>query len=206
MYEVLHHYLPKIRASSILERFSLESGRYFVVSCHREENVDQPRALERFVALLNSLAAEYELPLVVSTHPRTRKRLNELGALLSPHVQLREPVGLFDFVQLEMNARATLSDSGTITEESSILGFPGLNLREMHERPEGMEEGAVMMTGFNATRVREGLRILADQSEAQLRTVLEYTVPNVSQKVLRIIVSYVDYVHRNVWREFAPGS
>jgi UDP-N-acetylglucosamine 2-epimerase (non-hydrolysing) len=168
--------------------------------------VDQPRALERFVALLNSLAAEYELPLVVSTHPRTRKRLNELGPLLSHHVQLREPVGLFDFVQLEMNAKATLSDSGTITEESSILGFPALNLREMHERPEGMEEAAVMMTGFNATRVGEGLRILADQSDAQLRTVLEYTVPNVSQKILRIIVSYVDYVHRNVWHEYAPGS
>jgi UDP-N-acetylglucosamine 2-epimerase (non-hydrolysing) len=121
-------------------------------------------------------------------------------------VQLREPVGLFDFVHLEMNARATLSDSGTITEESSILGFPALNLREMHERPEGMEEGAVMMTGFHAARVREGLRILADQSDAQLRTVLEYTVPNVSAKILRIIVSYVDYVRRNVWHEFAPGS
>jgi UDP-N-acetylglucosamine 2-epimerase (non-hydrolysing) len=206
MYEVLHYYLPKIRESSILERFALEPGKFFVVSCHREENVDQPRELERFAALLNSLAAEHKLPLIVSTHPRTRKRLNELGVKLNPEVQLKEPVGLFDFVWMEMNARATLSDSGTITEESSILGFAALNLREMHERPEGMEEAAVMMTGFELARVRDGLRILADQPEAQLRIVDEYNVPNVSQKVLRIIISYLNYVHRKVWHQCAPEN
>jgi len=205
MFEVLHYYLPKIRESSVLERFGLEKGRYFVVSCHREENVDQQRKLERFVALINSLAAEHTLPIVISTHPRTRKRLNEIGAQIRPEVQLRDPMGLFDFVQLEMCARATLSDSGTITEESSILGFPALNIREMHERPEGMEEGAVMMAGFDAARVREGMQILADQSDAGLRTVREYTAPNVSQKVLRIILSYVNYVRRNVWHEGVPG-
>ena len=205
MYEVLHYYLPRIQQSDVLVRLELKPRQYFIVSCHREENVDKQRELERFVALLNSLSAEYGLPIVVSTHPRTRKRLNELGILLSPEVQLRDPLGLFDFVQLEMNAKATLSDSGTITEESSILGFPALNLREMHERPEGMEEGAVMMTGFDVARVRDGLRILADQSDAQLRTVQEYQVSNVSQKVLRIILSYVNYVQRNVWHECAPN-
>lgn len=201
LYEVLHHYLPKIRESTILQRLHLKAGEYFIVSCHREENVDRQCELERFVALLGQLAAKYKIPIIVSTHPRTRRRLNELGVKSNPDVQLRDPMGLFDFVHLEMNAKATLSDSGTITEESSILGFPALNLRETHERPEGMEEGAVMMTGFSIARVTRALKILADQPDAGLRTVPEYTVPNVSQKVLRIILSYVNYVQRNVWRE-----
>lgn len=206
LYEVLHHYLPKIRASPVLEQFGLVPKQYFAVSCHREENVDERTNLERFVALLNWLAVEYRFPVIVSTHPRTRKRLVKLGLALQPGVLLRDPMGLFDFVHLEMNARATLSDSGTITEESSILGFPALNLREMHERPEGMEEGAVMMTGFHLPTVSAGLSILADQSPSTLGKVKEYEVPSVSEKILRIIVSYSEYVQRNVWRRYGQDT
>jgi len=200
MYEVLHHYLPKIQQSDVLERLELKPHEYFVVSCHREENVDAPHQLERFVRLLNRLAEEYGLRIIVSTHPRTRNRLSELGATLRPEVDLRVPLGFLDYVQLEMNAKATLSDSGTISEESSILGFPALNLREAHERPEGMEEAVVMMTGFDEKRVIEGLDILAYQPKAGLRMVQDYQVPNVSEKVVRIIHSYTNYVNRVVWR------
>jgi UDP-N-acetyl-L-fucosamine synthase len=203
MYEVLHHYLPKIRQSDVLERLDLTPAEYFVVSCHREENVDEPRSLKTFVGMLNSLAEDYKFRIVVSTHPRTRKRLDELNLELRQEVELREPLGFCDFVQLELNAKATLSDSGTITEESSILGFAALNLREAHERPEGMEEAAVMMTGFDVQRVRECLRILADQSNARLRVVHDYLPPNVSDKVVRIIHSYVNYINLNVWRKSA---
>ena len=201
MYEVLHHYLAKIQQSDILKRLDLSPAEYFVVSCHREENVDEPCQLERFVGMLNRLASDHQLRIVVSTHPRTRKRLNELNMELKPQVELREPLGFFDFVQLELNAKATLSDSGTITEESSILGFPALNLREAHERPEGMEEAAVMMTGFDSQRVTECLKILADQSNVKLPVVQDYLAPNVSGKIVRIIHSYVNYVERNVWRK-----
>ena len=204
MYEVLHHYLPKIRQSDVLKRIDLREGEYFVVSCHREENVDEPRQLERFVHLLNRLAEEYGMRIIVSTHPRTKKRLTEVNANLRPEVELRAPLGFCDYVQLEMNAKATLSDSGTISEESSILGFPALNLREAHERPEAMEEAAVMMTGFDAARVIEGLKILADQPRAGLRMVRDYETPNVSEKVVRIIHSYVNYVNGAVWRK--PGE
>jgi UDP-N-acetylglucosamine 2-epimerase (non-hydrolysing) len=201
MYEVLHHYMPKIRESDVLKRLDLKPAEYFVVSCHREENVDEPCSLKSFVGMLNSLAEDYRLRMVVSTHPRTRKRLNELNLGLRREVELREPFGFCDFVQLEMNAKATLSDSGTITEESSILGFAALNLREAHERPEGMEEAAVMMTGLDLQRVNECLLILADQSQARLRVVQDYLAPNVSDKVVRIIHSYVDDVNRTVWRK-----
>jgi len=201
MFEVLHHYLAKIQRSDVLSRLGLSPQQYFVVSCHREENVDEPRHLEQFVKLLARLSAEYRLRLVVSTHPRTRKRLIEIDAPLSPEVDLRAPLGFSDYVQLEMNAKATLSDSGTISEESSILGFPALNLREAHERPEAMEEGAVMMTGFDGNRVLEGIRILANRvvQTPKPRIVRDYDVPNVSQKVLCIIESYVNYVNRVVW-------
>jgi UDP-N-acetylglucosamine 2-epimerase (non-hydrolysing) len=201
MYEVLHHYLPKIRRSEVVRRLGLKPGRYFVVSCHREENVDDPCQLTRFVGVLNRLVETYELPIVVSTHPRTRKRLSELNLELKAGVDLRDPMGFSDFVQLELNAKATLSDSGTITEESSILGFPALNLRDAHERPEGMEEAAVMLTGFDAQRVIECLRLLTDRPDAKLSVVQDYLTPDVSQKIVRIIHSYVNYVNRTVWHK-----
>ena len=189
MYEVLHYYLAKIRQSDAHNRIGTQQGEYFVVSCHREENVDQLTELEQFVGLLNWLAEEYGRPVIVSTHPRTKLRLQDVNAKLRPEVDLRPPLGFFDYVQLEMCARATLSDSGTISEESSILGFPALNIRETHERPEAMEEAAVMMVGFDISRVREGLRILEDQAKAGLRVVRDYEAPNVSEKVVRIIQS-----------------
>jgi UDP-N-acetylglucosamine 2-epimerase len=201
MFEVLQHYLPKIQRSDVLGRLRLQPQEYFVVSCHREENVDEPRQRERFVALLNRLAEDYGMPIVVSTHPRTRQRLTAMQAELRPEVDLREPLGFCDYVRLEMSAKATLSDSGTISEEASILSFPALNLREAHERPEAMEEAVVMMTGFDQRRVREGLRILAGPPRAAPRMVEDYQVPNVAEKILRILHSYVNYVNRTVWRK-----
>lgn len=201
MYEVLHYYLPKIRQSDVLARNGLQPGQYFIVSCHREENVDDACELKRFVALLNGLAEQYRMRVVVSTHPRTRKRLEEANADLRPEVELKVPFGFFDYVHLEMNAKATLSDSGTISEESSILHFPALNIRRAHERPEAMEEGSVIMTGFSWARIREALRILDEQPNAVLCSVQDYEVPNVSEKVLRIIHSYVNYVNNSVWRK-----
>ena len=201
LYEVLHYYLAKIRQSDVLARIGTRIGKYFVVSCHREENVDEPNQLDRFVGLLNWLAEEYGLPIIVSTHPRTKMRLQDVNAKLRPEVDLRPPLGFFDYVQLEMCARATLSDSGTVSEESSVLGFPALNIRETHERPEAMEEAAVMMVGFDIPRVREGLRILGDQAKAGLRVVRDYEAPKVSEKIVRIIQSYVNYVNRTVWRK-----
>jgi UDP-N-acetylglucosamine 2-epimerase len=201
MYEVLHYYLAEIKQSDVLARIGTHQGEYFVVSCHREENVDDPNQLEQFVGLLNWLAEEYGQPIIVSTHPRTKLRLQGVKAKLRPEVDLRPPLGFLDYVQLEMCARATLSDSGTVSEESSVLGFPALNIRETHERPEAMEEGAVIMVGFDIRRVREGLRILEDQAKAGLRIVQDYEVPNVSEKVVRIIQSYVNYVNLTVWRK-----
>jgi len=201
MYEVLHYYLAEIKQSDVLARIGTHQGEYFVVSCHREENVDDPNQLEQFVGLLNWLAEEYGQPIIVSTHPRTKLRLQGVKAKLRPEVDLRPPLGFLDYVQLEMCARATLSDSGTVSEESSVLGFPALNIRETHERPEAMEEGAVIMVGFDIRRVREGLRILEDQAQAGLRIVQDYEVPNVSEKVVRIIQSYVNYVNLTVWRK-----
>lgn len=203
MYEVLQHYLPKIDASDVMVRLGLEPGGFFLASCHREENVDSEVLFPQLVALLRALPAEYGLPVVVSTHPRTRKRLEEQGIELGPEVRLLKPLAFTDYVELELNARATLSDSGTITEESSILNFPALNIREAHERPEGMEEGAVMMTGLSWERVREGLEILEAQGrggDRLLRIVRDYDAPAVSEKAVRIIVSYADYVRRVVWR------
>lgn len=203
MYEVLHHYLPKIHASRILERLDLRQREYFVVSCHREENVDSSKRLVKLAETLTSLVSEFACPVIVSTHPRTRKRLSEAGMAFDERVRLLKPLGLTDYVSLQLNARATLSDSGTITEESSILNFPALNIREAHERPEGMEEAVVMMTGLEWRRIRHALAILDEQGRCNNRTLRvpsDYIVPNVSEKVLRIIVSYTDYVRRNVWR------
>ena len=205
MHEVLHHYLPLVEASDIHQRLGLQPGQYFVVSAHREENIDAPANFAGLVEVLQLLAVEYNLPVIVSTHPRTRKKIDAAGVVLDPKVQLLKPLGFADYVRLQRDARATLSDSGTINEESSILNFPALNLRDAHERPEGMEEAAVMMTGMNPDRVRQGLQVLQSQgrgSERTLRQVSDYAMPNVSQKVVRIIHSYVDYVNRVVWKKY----
>jgi UDP-N-acetyl-L-fucosamine synthase len=203
MYEVLHYYLPKIESSDILKRLKLEKQQYFVVSCHREENVDSDANFQGLVTTLKGLAEGYGRRIIVTTHPRTRKRMEEKDIVLPETVELHKPFGLTDYINLQINARAVLSDSGTITEESSILNFPALNIRDAHERPEGMEEGAVMMTGLNLDRVLNGLKILEAQGRGMkrnLRMVEDYQMPNVSEKVARIILSYTDYVNRVVWR------
>lgn len=205
MFEVLSYYRDSIDASDALARLGLEEFRYFIVSAHREENVDSPRSFSKLVEVLNAVAEDYDLPVVVSTHPRTMKRVETSGAKFHENVRLLKPLGFHDYVRLQMSARAVLSDSGTINEESSILNFPALNLREAHERPEGMEEAAVMMVGLEADRVRQGLSILASQlrgAERQMRLVGDYSMPNVSDKVVRIIHSYTDYVRRVVWRQY----
>ena len=205
MYEVLHYYLPKIEASSVVARLGLPEQDYYLVSAHREENVDYPEQFADLIVLLTKLA-ESGRRVVVSTHPRTRKRIETEQVSLPSGVELMKPFGFVDYVQLQLHARAVLSDSGTITEESSILNFPALNLRQAHERPEGMEEGAVMMVGLAWERVCEGLTILAAQPRGEqrlLRIVDDYAVPNVSEKVARLILSYTDYVNRVVWRKTA---
>ncbi len=205
MFEVLTHYRDRIDASDVLARLGLVPGQFFVVSAHREENVDSPEMFAKLVAVLNAVAAEHQLPVVVSTHPRTQKRIAARDAKFDERIRLLKPLGFFDYVKMQLSARAVLSDSGTITEESSILNFPALNLREAHERPEGMEEGAVMMVGLDVERVRQALSILNDQTrgaDRQLRLVDDYAMPNVSDKVLRIILSYTDYVNRLVWRKY----
>jgi UDP-N-acetylglucosamine 2-epimerase (non-hydrolysing) len=204
MFEVLEFYREGIAQSDVLARLSLTANGYFVVSAHREENVDSEINLAKLVDVLSAVAAKYRLPVIMSTHPRTRKRIDAAGVRFDPLVQLMKPLGFKDYVHLQMNARAVLSDSGTITEESSILNFPALNLREAHERPEGMEEGSVMMVGLQAERVLQGLNILQDQPrgvDRLLRLVGDYSVPNVSDKVVRIILSYTDFVRRTVWRQ-----
>lgn len=205
MYEVLHHYLPKIQASSVLNSLGLQPEQYFVVSAHREENIESDKSFTKLVAVLNAVAEDHGLPVVVSTHPRTQKRIDATEVRFHPFVRLLKPLGFHDYVNLQMQARAVLSDSGTINEESSILNFPALNLREAHERPEGMEEASVMMVGLEVERVRQGLAILAKQSrggERSLRLVADYSMPNVSDKVVRIIHSYTDYVNRVVWKKY----
>ena len=205
MFEVLHHYLPQIQASNVLARLELKEGEYFVVSAHREENIESDRTFSKLVAVLNALAEDYQLPVIVSTHPRTQKRVDATATKFHPLVRLLKPLGFHDYVNLQMRARAVLSDSGTINEESSILNFPALNVREAHERPEGMEEAAVMMVGLEVERVRQGLAILQSQprgAERGLRLVADYSMPNVSDKVVRILHSYTDYVNRVVWKKY----
>ena len=203
MFEVLTHYAANIDASDVVSRLSLTPLEYFVVSAHREENVDGDRAFRKLISVLNSVADTYRVPVIVSTHPRTRKRIEATGAVFHENIQLLKPLGFHDYVALQRSARAVLSDSGTISEESSILNFPAVNLREAHERPEAMEEGAVMMVGLDTARVHQALSILATQARGARRTVrlvADYSSPNVSEKVVRIIHSYTDYVQRVVWR------
>jgi UDP-N-acetylglucosamine 2-epimerase (non-hydrolysing) len=205
MYEVLNHYLQQIQASGALSRLGLSPAQYFVVSAHREENIESDKSFTKLVAVLNTVAEDHDLPVVVSTHPRTQKRVDVTGAKFHSLVRLMKPLGFHDYVNLQMQAKAVLSDSGTINEESSILNFPALNLREAHERPEGMEEAAVMMVGLEVERVRQGLALLQTQSrggERNLRLVADYSMPNVSDKVVRILHSYVDYVNRVVWKKY----
>jgi len=205
MFEVLSHYRSKIDASDVLNQLGLAPEGYFVVSAHREENIEAPRTFGKLVAVLNGIAEDYGLPVIVSTHPRTRKRIEDDGTNFHGQVRLLKPLGFTDYVKLQMSARAVISDSGTINEESSILNFPALNLREAHERPEGMEEAAVMMVGLEIERVRQALSVLEQQPRGPLRNfrlVGDYDVPNVSDKVVRIIHSYTSYVNRVVWRKY----
>lgn len=204
MLEVLEHYADKIAQSDIVARLGLQEGEYFVVSTHREENVDQRDNFLKIAGILNGLAQKYGLPIILSTHPRTRKRIEEWKVDFNPLVRIAKPFGFTDYVALQSASRAVLSDSGTITEEASILNFPALNLRETHERHEGMEEAAVMMVGLNSERVEQALNILERQSRGKDRKIIlpsDYDVPNVSGKVLRLIISYVDYVNNVTWRE-----
>lgn len=204
MREVIEHYHAGIESSDVLSRLQLNEQGYFVVSSHREENVDSPRNLQKLFDILNTLADRYQEPVVVSTHPRTRKRMDALGLSAHPLVQFHKPFGFLDYIKLQTRAHAVLSDSGTITEESSILNFPALNLREVHERPEGFEEAAVMFVGLSIDRVLQGLDILESQPRGAvrgLRLVDDYWPDNVSDKILRIIQSYTDFVNHKVWRK-----
>jgi UDP-N-acetylglucosamine 2-epimerase (non-hydrolysing) len=205
MYEVLHHYLPKIKTSNILEKLGLQERQYYVFSAHREENIESEGAFIKLMTILNAVAQDSNLPVIVSTHPRTRSRIDVMAVKFHPLIQLLKPLGFCDYIRLQISAKAVLSDSGTISEESSILNFPALNLREVHERPEGMEEAAVMMVGLDLNRVRQGLEIINSQSRGSdrgLRLVNDYSMPNVSDKVIRLIHSYTDYVNRVVWKKY----
>ncbi len=205
MNEVLNHYRPKIEASNILDVLGLVSEKYFVISAHREENIESNKNFHNLINVLNTVSETYRLPVIVSTHPRTQNRINASQTKFHPLIKLLKPLGFSDYNKLQLSAKAVLSDSGTINEESSILNFSALNLREAHERPEGMEEAAVMMVGLDSERVLQGLAILEQQNrgtERLLRQVADYSMPNVSEKVVRIIHSYTDYVNRVVWEKY----
>jgi len=209
MMEVLEFYRPQIDQSNILSQLGLQNSAYFVVSAHREENINSDKAFLKLVEIINGLAAEYGLPVIVSTHPRTQKQIDENRIQFDPLVKLLKPLGFLDYVKLQMSALVVLSDSGTINEESSILNFPALNLREAHERPEGMEEAAVMMVGLEWTRIKQCIYILSKQPRGldrglrdSIQMVQDYSMPNVSEKILRIIMSYTDYVNRIIWKKY----
>ena len=200
MYEVIKSKLDDIDNSDVLNKLNLEKNKYFVVSAHREENINSERNFLNLVESFNSIADKYNFPVIVSTHPRTRKMIEEKGIKFNPLINLLKPLGFNDYVKLQIESKTVLSDSGTISEESSILKFKALNLREAHERPEAMEEASVMMVGLKKERILQGLEILETQERDTLREVYDYSMPNVSDKVLRIILSYTDYINRNVWR------
>jgi UDP-N-acetylglucosamine 2-epimerase (non-hydrolysing) len=204
MYEVLHHYLPEIEKSDILNELNLVENKYFVVSAHREENISSEKNFKGLMDSLNLIAEKYTYPIIVSTHPRTRKMIDAKQYAMRPEIQFLKPMGFIDYNALQVNSFAVLSDSGTISEESSTLNFPALNIREAHERPEAMEEASVMMVGLNPERIMQGLDQLRSQkrgSERSLRSVYDYSMPNVSEKMVRIILSYTDYINRVVWRK-----
>jgi len=205
MFEVLNYYREGIEQSDVLQRLGLEEGKFFIVSAHREENIDSDKNFLKLVDVLNTVAAHYDFPVIVSTHPRTQKRVDAMGVEFHANVRLLKPMGFKDYNKLQLSAKASLSDSGTINEESSILNFPALNLREAHERPEGMEEASVMMVGLEVDRVMQALQVLESQlsgSERTLRLVADYSMPNVSDKVVRIVHSYRDYVMRTIWKQY----
>jgi len=201
MYEVINNKIDDIKKSDILSTLSLKEKKYFVVSAHREENISSDENFNNLIESLNVIAEIYQFPVIVSTHPRTRNMINLKKVIFNPLIQLLKPLGFNDYVNLQFNSRAVISDSGTISEESSILGFPALNLRQAHERPEAMEEASVMMVGLQKERILQGLSILEKQEKQTLRNVTDYSMPNVSEKVLRIIVSYTDYINRVVWQK-----
>ena len=204
MREVISHYMPQIQASEILSVLKLIERRYFLISFHREENVDSPKNLQAILKILNDLADKYNEPIIVTTHPRTRKRIDALGLFGHPLISFMKPFGFIDYIKLQINAHCVISDSGTVTEESSILNFPALNLREVQERPEGFEEGSVMFVGLSSARVFQGLEILEGQPRGEkraLKIVDDYSTTNVSLKVLRIIQSYTDFINQKVWRK-----
>lgn len=205
LFEVLSFYRPKIDKSDVMARLKLKPRTYFLISCHREENVDNPLLFKQFIEALNGLAQKFDQPIVLSAHPRTQKRITESELTLDSRVMALKPLGFFDYVQLQLNARVVLSDSGSISEEASILNIPALNIREVHERPEAMEEAAVMMTGLNLDRIYQTIALL-DQGDAagqgNLCNVADYQMPNVSEKVVRILHSYADYVNRKVWKKY----
>ena len=205
MFEVLSHYMPQIDSSDVHARLNIAKGEYFVVSAHREENVDSSDQLSKLATSLNIIAEHFDLPVIVSTHPRSRQRIESQGIKFHNNIRLLKPLGFHDYNCLQKNAKVVLSDSGTINEESSIMNFPALNIREAHERPEGMEEGAVMMVGLGSKRIMQALDVLESQpsgEERLLRRVEDYSMPNVSDKVVRIILSYVDYINRVVWKKY----
>ena len=202
MFEVLNHYLPSINSSNILTKLNLIKGKYFVVSAHREENINDSKNFEGLMLSMNQIAAKYKLPIIVSTHPRTQRMIDKMAIKMNDKVKFLKPMGFNDYNALQMNSKAVLSDSGTISEESSILNFPALNIRQAHERPEAMEEASVMMVGLNPVRILQGLKQLSYQATGESRSfrqVADYSMPNVSDKVVRIIISYVDYINRTVW-------
>lgn len=204
MYEVLHHYLPQIEASTVLDRLNLEEGKFFVVSSHREENINSEKNFRGLMASLNAIAEKYQYPIIVSTHPRTQYMIDKMQIAMRPEIQFLKPLGFHDYNALQKRAYAVLSDSGTISEESSILNFRALNIRQAHERPEAMEEASVMMVGLSPERIMQGLAQVLQQkvgAERNFRPVADYSMPNVSEKIVRIIISYTDYIKRTVWSE-----
>jgi len=204
MFEVLNHYLPQINASNVLEKLSLEEGKFFVVSAHREENINSEKNFSGLMTSLNAIAEKYQYPIIVSTHPRTQNMIDKMQIEMRPEIQFLKPLGFHDYNALQKRAYAVLSDSGTISEESSILNFRALNIRQAHERPEAMEEASVMMVGLSPERILQGLTQVLQQkigTERNFRPVSDYSMPNVSEKVVRIIISYTDYIKRTVWSE-----
>ena len=204
MFEVIHSRLDEIKASLILDELAIKKGEYFVVSAHREENISSDRNFFALIDTLNAMAEHYQGPIIISTHPRTRNKSDQHGIEFNPLIKLMKPIGFIDYVKLQLDAKAVLSDSGTISEESSILNFPALNIREAHERPEAMEEASVMMVGLNKERIMQGLLVLESQAGSTSRVtrpVSDYSMPNVADKVVRIIISYTDYINRVVWQK-----